>query len=242
MKVLITAGGTSERIDQVRSITNHSTGRLGQAIAEVFLAHETVRIDYVTTHSAVKPTASEHLKIHLIESTQDLLTTLERLMQENTYDAIIHSMAVSDFTPAFSLSEQQFAERLSKEALTPDSLPSWFAETERTASKEAKISSDTDYLFLTLKKTPKIIRSLRQWQPNAVIVGFKLLVDVSKEHLLEVAKNSLITNQTDYILANDLTQVSETQHHGYLLSKNGEVIEADTKQEIAKCIVTAILK
>ena len=63
-----------------------------------------------------------------------------------------------------------------------------------------------------------------------------------KEHLLGVAKNSLITNQTDYILANDLTQVSETQHHGYLLSKNGEVIEADTKQEIAKCIVTAILK
>ena len=88
----------------------------------------------------------------------------------------------------FSLSEQQFAERLSKEALTPDSLPSWRAETEQTASKEAKISSDTDYLFLTLKKTPKIIRSLRQWQPNAVIVGFKLLVDVSKEHLLDIAK------------------------------------------------------
>lgn len=242
MKVLITAGGTSERIDQVRSITNHSTGRLGQAIAEAFLAHETVRIDYVTTRSAVKPTASEHLKIHLIESTQDLLTTLERLMQENTYDAIIHSMAVSDFTPAFSLSEQQFAERLNKEALTPGSLPSWLAETERTASKEAKISSDTDYLFLTLKKTPKIIRSLRQWQPNAVIVGFKLLVDVSKDHLLEVAKKSLITNQTDYVLANDLTQVSETHHHGYLLSKNGEVIEANTKQEIANCIVTAILK
>ena len=101
MKVLITAGGTSERIDQVRSITNHSTGRLGQAIAEAFLVHETVTIDYVTTRSALKPTASKLLTIHLIDSTQDLLDTLERLMQDNTYHAIIHSMAVSDFTPAF---------------------------------------------------------------------------------------------------------------------------------------------
>ncbi len=33
MKILITAGGTTEKIDQVRAITNHSTGRLGQALA-----------------------------------------------------------------------------------------------------------------------------------------------------------------------------------------------------------------
>ncbi|WP_206858732.1 phosphopantothenate--cysteine ligase [Candidatus Enterococcus mangumiae] len=242
MKVLITAGGTSERIDQVRSITNHSSGRLGKAIAEAFLTHPSVTIDYVTTQPAVKPSDSERLTFHLIESTQELLDTFERLMQEKSYDAIIHSMAVSDFTPAFSLSEQQLAERLSKESLTPDSLSSWLEATEQSVSKEAKISSDTDYLVLTLKKTPKIIRSLRQWQPKATIVGFKLLVDVSKEQLLEVAKKSLITNQTDYILANDLTQINETRHHGYLLSKNGEVTEAYTKQEIAQCIVSTILK
>ena len=34
MKILITAGGTTEKIDQVRAITNHSTGRLGQALAD----------------------------------------------------------------------------------------------------------------------------------------------------------------------------------------------------------------
>ncbi|WP_368262236.1 phosphopantothenoylcysteine decarboxylase domain-containing protein, partial [Enterococcus gallinarum] len=32
MRILITAGGTSEKIDSVRSITNHSTGSLGKAI------------------------------------------------------------------------------------------------------------------------------------------------------------------------------------------------------------------
>ena len=38
MDVLVTAGGTSEPIDNVRSITNHSSGGLGKAIAESFLA------------------------------------------------------------------------------------------------------------------------------------------------------------------------------------------------------------
>ena len=38
MKIIITAGGTSERIDDVRSITNTSTGRLGLVIGQHLLA------------------------------------------------------------------------------------------------------------------------------------------------------------------------------------------------------------
>ena len=56
MKVLITAGGTSEPIDQVRSITNHASGTLGIEIAKVFLQNG-VTIDYVVTKSAKKPAA-----------------------------------------------------------------------------------------------------------------------------------------------------------------------------------------
>ena len=36
MKIMITAGGTSERIDDVRTITNSSTGRLGYAVGKAF--------------------------------------------------------------------------------------------------------------------------------------------------------------------------------------------------------------
>ena len=54
MKILITSGGTTEKIDAVRGITNHSTGTLGKYIAELFLnnGHE---VSLVTTKSAVKP-------------------------------------------------------------------------------------------------------------------------------------------------------------------------------------------
>ena len=37
MKILITSGGTTEKIDSVRGITNHATGSLGKYIAEIFL-------------------------------------------------------------------------------------------------------------------------------------------------------------------------------------------------------------
>ena len=37
MNILITSGGTNEKIDRVRSITNHSTGQLGKVITETFL-------------------------------------------------------------------------------------------------------------------------------------------------------------------------------------------------------------
>ncbi|THE09406.1 phosphopantothenate--cysteine ligase [Enterococcus hirae] len=241
MKILITAGGTKEKIDQVRSITNHSSGRLGKAIAEAFIAQGPVQIDYVTTKFVAKPTLSDHLRFHIIESTSDLFHTLEQLLQEQTYDAIIHSMAVSDFTPAFSLSEMQFSERLTKDPLTSANLHDWLTTSEQLTDNQDKISSDTDYLFVALKKTPKIIGFLRKWQPKAKIVGFKLLVDVPKKHLLSVAKKSLATNQTDFVFANDLTQISENKHHGYLISATGSIEEAHTKQEIAQRIVANIL-
>lgn len=51
MKILITSGGTTEAIDSVRGITNHSTGRLGKVIAETFLnqGHE---VTLITTKQA----------------------------------------------------------------------------------------------------------------------------------------------------------------------------------------------
>ena len=147
MKILITAGGTSEKIDQVRSITNHSTGQLGKKIAETLVADSTVTIDYVTTNSAVKPTSQDNIRFHLIESTQDLFETLERLLTSDSYDAIIHSMAVSDFTPAFSLSEEQLAQSIDQTPLTPEHLSSWFRDHEINPNKAEKISSDTAGFF-----------------------------------------------------------------------------------------------
>ena len=63
-----------------------------------------------------------------------------------------------------------------------------------------------------LKKTPKIISLVKEWNPAIHLIGFKLLVDVSEDYLIEIARKSLIKNQADLIIANDLTQISANQH------------------------------
>ncbi len=142
MKVLITAGGTTEKIDQVRAITNHSTGRLGQALADHFAANPDTTVDYVTTRQALKPERRSNITIYTIESAQDLFLQLETLTKKEHYDAIIHSMAVSDFTPAFSFSEEQLAKKLPASS-TQEELANWFAENEQIKNSASKISSDT---------------------------------------------------------------------------------------------------
>jgi phosphopantothenate-cysteine ligase len=56
ISILITAGGTSEKIDEVRRITNSGTGRLGALACEAFAASgHACRITYLCSASAVRP-------------------------------------------------------------------------------------------------------------------------------------------------------------------------------------------
>lgn len=236
MRILITSGGTSEKIDDVRAITNHSSGKLGKAIAESF-AKEDVVIDLITTRNAVKP-EGKTIHFHLIDSTADLERTLKDLMTANTYDAVIHSMAVSDFTPESSVTLEDLESAIAKE---PADLPKALVDiaNERT---EKKISSDTDHLVVVLKKNPKIISLIKNLQPKTILVGFKLLVDVPMIELLNVAKASLEKNHADFILANDLAEIRDEKHHGYLINKQHKVKEAHTKTEIAELIKEEVMK
>ncbi len=51
------------------------------------------------------------------------------------------------------------------------------------------------------------------------LIGFKLLVDVTEDHLVDIARKSLIKNQADLIIVNDLTQISAGQHRAIFVEK-----------------------
>lgn len=226
MKIIITSGGTSEVIDQVRAITNHATGTLGKIIAEQALArgHE---VTLVTTKQAVKPTFHPHLTIVEITNVESLKETLEPLVK--THQVLIHSMAVSDYTPVYMTGLDEVRET---EDITS------LLEKKNT---ETKISSKADYQVLFLKKTPKVISHVKQWNPGIQLIGFKLLVDVPKEELFAVARDSIQHNKADYILANDLVDITADKHLGYLVSQT-EAIPAETKQDIAQLILNTVEK
>ena len=224
MKILVTSGGTSEAIDSVRSITNHSTGRLGKIITETLLAagHE---ICLMTTKRAVKPEAHPNLSIREINNTNDLLLEMQERVKD--YQVLIHSMAVSDYTPVYmtGLEEVQSSSNL-EEFLSKQ-------------NHQAKISSTDEVQILFLKKTPKIISLVKEWNPAIHLIGFKLLVDVSENHLIDTARNSLINNQADLIIANDQTQISTDKHRAIFVEKN-QLQSVNTKEEIAELLLEKI--
>ena len=224
MKILVTSGGTSEAIDSVRSITNHSTGRLGKIITETLLAagHE---VCLITTPSSLKPGPHPHLTILEIKNTNDLLLEMKECVQD--YQVLIHSMAVSDYTPVYMTGLEEVKESSNLE------------EFLNKQNHQAKISSADEVQVLFLKKTPKIISLVKDWNPSIHLIGFKLLVDVTEGHLIEVARQSLVKNQADIIIANDLTQISAHQHRAIFVEKD-RLQTIQTKEEIATLLLEKI--
>ena len=224
MKILVTSGGKSEAIDRVRSITNHSTGRLGKVITETLLK-DGHQVCLITTQQALKPAPHSNLSIIEIKNTSDLLRKMKRIVPD--YQVLIHSMAVSDYSPVYmtGLDQVQASQDLS--------------EFLHKKNMETKISSKAEVQVLFLKKNPKIIALVKEWNPNIHLIGFKLLVDVTKEHLIQIARESLVKNQADLIVANDLTQINENQHLAYLVEEKDYQLST-SKQEIADLLTKRI--
>lgn len=222
--IVITAGGTSEKIDEVRVISNFSSGRLGLAIAKCFLESETAdigKIYYMCDRNTVVPD-DERVEVIRVIGAQGLLDALESLLTTTKIDAVIHAMAVSDYTV--------------KQVTTMSAIKAGEEDTDKLTA-EGKISSEIDDLVIVLKRTPKVIGEIKKLQNETILVGFKLLSKVSKEELIETAYKLLKKNDCDFVLANDLSEISGEEHVGYLISSNGEYVRLTTKEQIANEIV-----
>ena len=240
--ILITSGGTSEPIDEIRAITNKSTGRLGCAIANEFSSRDDVdRIFYVHGKGAVLP-EDEKIEFVLARSTQDVLDAMTEILKNNSIDIIIHSMAISDYTTASFTTLEDFLGLLAyNESETVEEVAE-LLEKEDLRKKYTKLPSSIDKPLLMLKRTPKVLSKLRELAPGAAIVGFKLLDHVSHEELMEVAANQIRKNDTDFCLANDYETVVSPVHVGFLLDRNGREIRFDGKEAIARGIVSELME
>lgn len=93
-KVVITAGPTREKIDPVRYITNHSTGKMGYAIAEAAVSSGA---EVVLISGPVSINAPAGLKLIKVESAEEMY---QAALNEFDYaDVVIKTAAVSDYRP-----------------------------------------------------------------------------------------------------------------------------------------------
>jgi len=240
-KILITAGPTNEYIDEVMKITNMSTGRLGIELTKNYL-NEGYEVTLIATRSVVRSNLYErynlgnnpNLKTIPIETTEDMLQALIN-ESKNKYDLVIHSSAVGDYKPEFSFRMEDLAEELAnaiKEGLiTKEEILSILTNPKCKVNDDTKISSYEPHLTVKLTLTPKLISRLRELFPEATLIGFKLLENVTKEHLLEVAKKLCIKNDMDYIIDNDLHDLRQGTHLSFLVNKDGYQNEQFTSPE-----------
>ena len=91
-KIIITAGGTFEKIDAVRGITNQSSGRMGFAIAQAAIEYGAEVILIVGTYTASPPLECKLVKV---QSAADMLEAV--LDHIETTDIFISAAAVSDY-------------------------------------------------------------------------------------------------------------------------------------------------
>lgn len=93
-KILVTAGATREAIDPVRFITNHSSGKMGIAIAKAaMLRGADVTLVAAHTDAPLPP----FVKVKRVVSAEDMFLAVTENMHE--YDCIIKAAAVADYTP-----------------------------------------------------------------------------------------------------------------------------------------------
>ena len=93
-RVLVTAGATRESIDPVRFITNHSSGKMGFAIARAAMLRG-ADVTVVAAHTDVEPPM--FVNVMRVQSAEDMFNAVKEHLDES--DIIVKAAAVADYTP-----------------------------------------------------------------------------------------------------------------------------------------------
>lgn len=232
--VLITAGGTVEAIDGVRGITNFSSGKLGAMIADTLTES---KVFLIKGNKSIMPqNLAQNITIIETKDTQSVQEAIESVMNNNQVDYFIHAMAISDYTVDKVVSVEELINSIDDNVTYSKNDIINLLKNPPAIENRNKVSSTITQPLIYLKQTPKIIATIKQKWPHVKLIGFKLLNGVSKEELINVAMASLKKTNAEYIIANDLTTISKNSHRAYTVSKDGILLETETKQDLANSL------
>lgn len=159
-KIMITAGATQESLDPVRFITNHSTGKMGYA-----LARQAIRLGAEVTLITGKTNLSKPMGCKVIE-----VTNAESMFESvkanfDTQDIIIKSAAVADYTP-LNIANQKMKKQegnLILECKRTQDILAWLGENKKINQYLCGFAMETENLLqnakdkLTRKKADLIV-------------------------------------------------------------------------------------
>ena len=148
-RVLVTAGATQEAIDPVRYITNHSTGKMGYAIAEICMLRG-ADVTLVSGPASIDP--PPFVKVEHITSAKEMFNVVTSLSGE--MDIIVKAAAVADYRPK-QVSDQKVKKKegdLSIELERTDDILAWLGEHKKEGQFLCGFSMETEHLLENSKK------------------------------------------------------------------------------------------
>jgi len=138
--VLVTAGATQESLDPVRYLTNHSTGKMGCAIAEAAMLRGA---EVILVCGAVSAKLPPFVKVVKAVSAQEMFETVAKYALEADY--IFKAAAVADYTPA-SYSDDKMKKKdgeLSIELKRTTDILGWLGQNRREGQVICGFSMET---------------------------------------------------------------------------------------------------
>jgi len=196
MHLIVTAGPTFEPLDQVRRLTNFSTGRLGTELA-FYLAQKGHQVTLMLSEQAVYRAGAKGMEVVPFSTTASLRNALVDASKVKV-DAVFHAAAVCDFTFGRVWHRDERGE------LVP--------------VQRGKISTRDGSLVAELVPTSKLIAELREWFPDSWLVGWKYEVDGSKGDVLAAAERQIQDYRTSGCIAN-----GPAYGEGFGLVFNGDI-------------------
>jgi phosphopantothenoylcysteine synthetase/decarboxylase len=208
MRVVITSGPSYEPLDEVRRLTNSSTGELGTLLAETFAeaGHSVVCFRAVASTFAAPLWPVEVVPY---ATNDELREGLMRLPDRERVNVVLHAAALCDF---------KITKIVDESGETP---------------KGHKIPSRGGTLILTLEPAPKLITSLRQMFPASILVGWKFEVDGTAA---EVAAKG--RQQMDDCLSDACVLNGQGYGAGFgVISRAGEAIHLADKPALCRFLL-----
>ncbi len=143
-KVLVTAGPTQEKLDPVRYISNHSTGKMGYAVAAAAVRRGA---DVTLVSGKVELTPPMGVQVVPVVSAADMAQAVKAAASEQ--DIIIKAAAVADYRPRVTADEKlkKKDEELSVELERTEDILTWLGAHRRAGQILCGFSMETEHLL-----------------------------------------------------------------------------------------------
>lgn len=149
LRVLVTAGPTQESVDPVRYITNHSTGRMGYAVARVCMQRG-AQVTLVSGPASLKP--PEFVTTVPVKTAREMFEAVTERAKEQ--DIIIKAAAVADYRPKHVSSEKVKKQdgQLSIEMERTDDILAYLGAHKRENQFLCGFSMETEHMLENSRK------------------------------------------------------------------------------------------